>query len=213
MKLVRVIKSLLRQKVVPKKPPYEHITQIGDPVLRYVCKPIDPTEINTDKTQELILHMKNLMRRFQLFGLSAPQVGLPLRLFIIAFPKPEEIFSKDEIDRLEMKSFPHMVWINPEMKILDYKTKITEVENCGSLKSLQAQVSRFRKVQLTGLNESGESTSWTADGWAARMVQHEMDHLNGTLFTDCMLPKTLECISWHDINLQNGLLELRYYQS
>ncbi|KAL1465516.1 hypothetical protein WDU94_005079 [Cyamophila willieti] len=213
MKLVRVLKSFLRPKVVPKKPPYDHITQIGDPVLRHVCKPVDAAEINSDKTQELIIQMKNIMHKFQLFGLSAPQVGLPLRLFIIAFPKPEETFNEDEIKRLEMEAFPHMVWINPEMKILDYKNKITEVESCGSLKSLQAQVPRFRKVQLTGLNELGQSKSWIAEGWSARMVQHEMDHLNGTLFTDCMLPKTLECISWHDINLQNGLLELRYYQS
>lgn len=66
---------------------------------------------------------------------------------------------------------------------------------------------------LTGLDETGKPDSWTAEGWAARIIQHEMDHLDGLLFTDSMLPKSLECVCWQDINLQNGLLELRYYMS
>lgn len=61
--------------------------------------------------------MKNIMKKYDLFGLSAPQIGLPLRLFIIAFPRPEDDFSQDEITRLEMKAFPHMVNIRMSLPI------------------------------------------------------------------------------------------------
>lgn len=213
MKLFSIVRNILRRKVVPKKPPYYHVTQIGDPVLRSVCGPIDPAEINSDKNQEIILHMKNIMKKYDLFGLSAPQIGLPLRLFIVAFPRPEDDFSQDEITRLEMKAFPHMVWINPQMKILDYSNKVTALEGCASVKSLQAEVPRYRKVHLKGLNENGKPAEWTAEGWSARIVQHEIDHLDGHLFTDSMVPKTLQCVCWQGINQQNGLVELHYHSS
>jgi hypothetical protein len=53
MKIVSVVRNLLRKKVIPKNPPYFHVTQIGDPVLRNVCKPIDPAEINSDRIQKV----------------------------------------------------------------------------------------------------------------------------------------------------------------
>lgn len=206
----RFINKLLKKTPIRKKPPYEHITQIGDPILRQPCKPLEVREITSSKTQKIILEMKNVMRKNKLFGMSAPQVGIPLRLFVVSFPRPEEDFPQDEIAQLEMQAFPHMVWINPVMKILDHKNQVTAYEGCGSVKGLQAKVCRYHKVHLTGYDEFAKETSWTPEGWSARIVQHEMDHLDGNLFTDKMLAKSLEFMNWDEINRFNGLVELRF---
>lgn len=120
------------------------------------------------------------------------------------------------------------------MKILDYDTNI-EPEMCGSILSFQADVKRFNAVQLSGqyllttkfsielgelrnnlpifagFDERGQNQKVEATGYLARIIQHEMDHLNGILYTDLMTPKTLQCCAWKEINVLNGYVELNYY--
>lgn len=123
------------------------------------------------------------------------------------------------------------------MKITDYDTN-TEIEECSSILCLQADVKRFNAVQLhgeyfsfsshyptsvfcfltnsslflsAGFNERGQKQVVEATGYVARIIQHEMDHLNGILFTDQMTTKTLKCGIWKEINAVNGYIELSFY--
>lgn len=63
---------------------------------------------------------------------------------------------------------------------------------------------------ILGMNENGENKTLDAKGWTARIVQHEIDHLNGIMFTDRMIPSSLCCTGWHSINEYQGFVELRY---
>lgn len=78
------------------------------------------------------------------------------------------------------------------------------------MKGFSAEVPRFYQVQLTGLDENAEDLKIEAKGWTARIIQHEMDHLNGVLYTDLMDRKSLVCSCWAVVNERNGRVELPY---
>lgn len=73
-----------------------------------------------------------------------------------------------------------------------------------------AEVPRYKNIQLTGFNENGEDITLSAHGWCARVIQHEVDHLNGILYTDIMNGKSFCCSGWDKINQNGGRVELRY---
>jgi len=73
-------------------------------------------------------------------------------------------------------------------------------EACESVRGLSAVVSRYAGVSIKGYDTTGAVTEWSATGWAARIVQHEMDHLDGSLYTDIMDPKSLQIDDWRRIN-------------
>ncbi|KAJ8942698.1 hypothetical protein NQ314_010022 [Rhamnusium bicolor] len=102
----------------------------------------------------------------------------------------------------------HVV-INPEVKILDY-SKIIFPEACESVKGFFADVPRYRALELKGLDENGKQFSQYATGWLARIIQHEMDHLNGIIYTDIMDRKSLTCSCWNVVNDRGGRVELPY---
>ncbi|VVC33384.1 Hypothetical protein CINCED_3A012044 [Cinara cedri] len=208
----RFIKQVYHRMFLARnpKPPYPgHVTQIGDPVLRNIASPVPLDKIHTKELQNLIYILKSLIKRSNLIGLSAPQVGIPLQVFVIDFPHPSKYFSKEEIIRKEMEHIKNQVWINPELKVLDH-AKVIFNESCASFKGYSADVPRFKRVLLTGLNENGEKKIWDAKGWSARILQHEMDHLNGVMFSDRMIATSLCCTGWHTINKFQGFVELRY---
>lgn len=117
---------------------------------------------------QLIYILKSLIKRSNLIGLSAPQVGIPLQIFVIDFPHPSKFFSKEEINLKEMEHIANQViriacviiviimvlylqvWINPELKVLDH-AKVTFNESCASFKGYSADVPRFKRVLLTGI--------------------------------------------------------------
>jgi len=192
------------------KPPYSsHVVQIGDPVLRTKSWPVNLESINTKEIQNLIHILKSLMERSDLVGLAAPQVGIPLQIFVIHFPHPHKYFSKEEIILKKIEHVKNQVWINPELKVLDHVT-VTHNESCASFKGYTADVPRFNRVLLTGFNADGEKKILDAQGWTARIIQHEMDHLNGIMFTDQMVSSSLCCTGWDTINKYQGFVELRY---
>merc|ERR1712012_391093 len=95
--------------------------------------------------------------------------------------------SDDEIESTNMDILPFKIFINPEMKLIGNDT-IVRKEGCTSVNGYEADVSRHTCVHVTGYNENGKLVSWEAKDWNARMVQHEMDHLNGIfLQTKCIL--------------------------
>lgn len=78
------------------------------------------------------------------------------------------------------------------------------------MKGFSADVPRFHKILLTGLDQNGQDLEIEAKGWTARIIQHEMDHLNGVLYTDLMDRKSLACSCWTVINERGGKVELPY---
>lgn len=90
--------SLIKPK--PQNPPFKHIIQIGDPSLRTICKPVPLEDIETDEIQKLIVYLKYVCKRYNCYGLSAPQIGVPLRIFTMGLSKKslKRDFSPKEIE-------------------------------------------------------------------------------------------------------------------
>lgn len=102
------------------------------------------------------------------------------------------------------------VFINPTLKVTNYNKK-TFVEGCASVCGYTAEVARYCEVLLSGYNENGEAIEVKLKGWNARIAQHEMDHINGTVFTDIMDRKTFNCSTWQAVNAYGGKLHIPFY--
>jgi len=166
------------------------IIQAGEPVLRAQARQLTLEEIVGDEIQRLIRDMQETMRDAPGVGLAAPQVGLALQLAVIE--DREELLSSlpaEELAEKERKVVPFHVIINPELTLLgDERAEF--YEGCLSLSGFSAVVSRARRVRVAYLDEHGESQSVEASGWYARILQHEIDHLRGTLYIDRMQSRT-----------------------
>ena len=92
----RSIFSSSRKKVGP---PYSHIVQLGDPVLRVKCDPVEASDINSREIQEVIETMKFVINRFDCLGLSAPQIGVPLQIMMCQFTERQFKFWSEEIKK------------------------------------------------------------------------------------------------------------------
>ncbi|XP_053742111.1 peptide deformylase, mitochondrial [Synchiropus splendidus] len=198
---VRSYFKFLKNKVMaPPGPPYGHVCQVGDPVLRAPAAPVDPALIPGPEVQRVISTMVRVMRRLECVGLSAPQVGVPLR--IMALEYPQKMFEETAAAAREARGLsvqPLRIFINPQMKVLDGRT-VSFQEACESISGFSASVPRYRSVEVSGLNERGEAVAWQASGWCARILQHEMDHLDGVLYVDRMNSKTFINIHWQEHN-------------
>jgi peptide deformylase len=127
-------------------------------------------------------------------GLAAPQVGLPLQLAVI---EDREDFLKAippaELSEKERTPVPFHVIINPKIEIVGDDTA-QFFEGCLSLSGFSALVPRSRQVRVTYWNEHGEEKSVLAAGWYGRILQHEIDHLHGTLYIDKMRPRSFTSV-------------------
>ncbi|XP_012231120.1 peptide deformylase, mitochondrial-like [Linepithema humile] len=193
------------------KLPYEHVCQIGDPVLRGRAMTIDPEVIKLADFQKVIKQLISVMQHYGACGMSAPQIGLPWQMFAIEYTKGH-MDTTDEVVRKvhEMEIIPTTVFINPELKIIDH-TPIMFYEGCESIRGYAAAVPRAYEIEITALNTFAEQFTWKARGWSARIAQHEYDHLQGQLFIDKMDKCTFHCSAWEKINKNNGNMQLSYY--
>jgi peptide deformylase len=166
------------------------IVQAGEPVLRAQARQLTYEEIISDEMQRLIRDMRETMRDAPGVGLAAPQVGVALQLAVIE--DREELLSSlpaQELAQKEREPVPFHVIINPEITLLG-DDRADFYEGCLSLAGFSAVVPRARKVHVTYLNEHGESQSVDASGWYARILQHEIDHLQGMLYIERMESRT-----------------------
>jgi peptide deformylase len=162
------------------------IVQTGAVVLRQRAIEVRPEDIRTPQTQALIERMVAAMRKAPGVGLAAPQLGVPLRIFVVE--DKEELMSKltpAERAERERVAVPLRVFINPELRPVG-DAQVTFFEGCLSVAGFGGLVTRAREVEITGLDETGAPISWRVHGWPARILQHEWDHLNGTLYLDRM---------------------------
>ncbi|KAM4833896.1 conserved oligomeric Golgi complex subunit 8 isoform 1-T1 [Thomomys bottae] len=182
------------------QPPYRHVCQVGDPALRAVAAPVEPAQLAGPELQRLVQRLVQVMRRRRCVGLSAPQLGVPLQVLALELPEALlHVCAPRLRERRQMESFPLRVLVNPSLRVLDNRL-VTFPEGCESLPGFLACVPRFQAVQISGLDPTGEQVVWSASGWTARIIQHEMDHLQGCLFIDKMDSRTFTNVHWMEVN-------------
>jgi len=152
------------------------IVYLPAPILRRKAKPV--TKFDKD-LQTLIDDMIETMREAPGVGLAAPQIDLPMQLAVIEYAEGEDE-EENEGKELKKKLF---VLINPEITKTS-EEKVFGVEGCLSIPGLIGEVERHEAIQVKALNRHGQPVKIKVDGWMARIFQHEIDHLNGVLFTD-----------------------------
>lgn len=185
-------------------PPYEHVIQIGDPKLRKISEPVPLDKINSNEIQTVINKLEYVIKKYGSLGMSAPQIGVNVRIFVMRHTVKQIAMIPKDIAQLRcMEPLPFTVFINPKLKVVDYR-KFVYSEGCESVQGYVAEVPRYRAVEITGQNQLGEDVSRVFKEWSARIAQHEMDHLDGKLYTDIMDKKTLECTCWEEVNLSKG---------
>src|SRR5581483_3546621 len=147
---------------MPKK-----ILQKEAAVLRKVAEPV--SEIKSEKTKKILAEMKQALdSQDDGVAIAAPQIGYSLRIFVIS-PK--------------ITSSPNLVYIKPVIQKISKNKKLVE-EGCLSVRYLYGQVSRSTKATIEAYDENGKKFTKGASGLIAQIFQHEVDHLNGVLFTD-----------------------------
>jgi peptide deformylase len=164
------------------------IVQTGEPVLRQPARPLTPQEILSDEIQRLIRDMHETMTDAPGVGLAAPQIGLGLQLAVIE--DREDLLksvSAEELADKERRGVQFHVIVNPKLTAVGHDN-VEFFEGCLSVAGFMAAVARPRKVRVECLDENAKPRVIEASGWYARILQHEIDHLNGTLYIDRMHP-------------------------
>ncbi len=167
-------------------------------MLRQRGKDLSANEIRSREIQNLIEWMRDTMHDAPGVGLAAPQIGLSLRLAVIE-DKPENL---KEIPAAYLKErgrnpVPFHVLVNPKLT-LQGPADVEFFEGCLSLAGFTAVVPRARRVRVECLDHQGESKIIEASGWYARILQHEIDHLEGAVYIDRMRTRTFMSVENHN---------------
>jgi peptide deformylase len=167
------------------------IVQLGDPVLRQQARQLSVEELRSEPIQELVEFMRETMRDAPGVGLAAPQVGIPLQLAVIE-DRAEYLqdIAEEELRVRDRRPVPFHVIANA--RVVHRQGPSREFfEGCLSLAGFMALVPRADAVRVECLDENGHPKVISAQGWYARILQHEIDHLNGALYVDRMHTRTL----------------------
>ena len=163
------------------------IVQVGDPVLRQMARAIEPHELA--ELAELIDEMRDTMRAAPGVGLAAPQIGRSLQLAVIEDP-PQSALTAEQRAAREREVVPFHVIVNPKLELVGDEV-VRAYEGCLSFAGFVMIVPRARRVRVEALDEHGQARVIEASGWYARILQHEIDHLNGIVCCDRMESRSL----------------------
>jgi peptide deformylase len=150
------------------------VIRLGHPVLRTTAEPVPEEWYSSGRLDELGRDLVRTMLEEEGVGLAAPQVAEPLRLFAYWLPAHG--------DTAEIEP---TVLINPDIRVVDPDLE-EGWEGCLSIPDLRGLVPRHRRIKVKARRVDGEPVSFTADGFHARVIQHEFDHLDGVVFLDRM---------------------------
>jgi len=171
--------------------PIRKIAQLGEPVLRQQARPLTLEEIASPEMRRVVDDMIETMRDANGAGLAAPQIYESIQLVVI------ELATNPRYPNLT--DIPLTVLVNPKVTpLVDViagsiapDDSITVYEGCLSVTGLRGRVTRPRRVSVEALDLGGKAIAFIWEGFAAAVVQHETDHLHGTLYVDRVDPKTL----------------------
>ena len=155
------------------------VARMGNPILRKRARALDRRELKSETIQQLIDNMLQTMAEYRGAGLAAPQVHFDLRLFV-AVQDTENIAEP-------------LVLINPEITAVGDEV-VEDWEGCLSIPDVRGKVPRAREISVRALDRIGERVAFNARDFAARVIQHEYDHIDGILFLDRM--KSLESLAF-----------------
>ncbi len=172
--------------------------QAGDPVLRRVADELPLQSLTTDATSRLIEDLRFNLADKPGVGIAAPQIGVSSRVAIVQDPAAfHTSLGPDRLAELERVPLDEYVLINPELEVVGDDTR-TFFEGCLSVDGYRALVCRHRRVRVRYLDPAGHRHDEVVSGWHARILQHEVDHLNGILYVDRMLPRSFMNIDHYD---------------
>lgn len=147
------------------------VLKMGHPLLMQVAAPVG--RLGTRELADLVADMDDTMRAMHGAGLAAPQIGVPLRVVVF------EVQGNPRYPQVE--AVPYTVLVNPELTPLGDDME-DGWEGCLSVPGLRGLVPRFRHLRYRGFDERGTPVDRTVSGFHARVVQHEVDHLDGILY-------------------------------
>ena len=153
-----------------------NIAQIGHPILRNKTKDIPINEIKSENTQKIIEKMIKIMRKHNGAGLAANQIYEPIRICII------EVLDNPRYTHLN--TIPLKVLINPKVIIKKDSATFNSYEGCLSVPNLRGKVKRYNSINVTYYNMDAKKITEDIKGLESIVYQHEIDHLDGYLFTD-----------------------------
>lgn len=168
------------------------IIQVGEPALRNPARPLSPEEIKGAPLRQLIEFMRETMQDAPGVGLAAPQVGMPVQLAVMEDRvEYHQSLTPEQLAERERTPVPFHVILNPRLTLLDKDGHAEFLEGCLSFNGFSALVPRARRVRVECFDHTGEPKVIEASGWYARILQHEIDHLHGTLYIDRMHTRSL----------------------
>jgi peptide deformylase len=171
-----------------------HIIVAPNPILRAKSEPVAPAEIR--RLRSTARQMAKLMYKSQGCGLAAPQVGLGKRLLVIDITPPDEDGKVTEKDPT--------FFINPVVKRLWGEQKVSD-EGCLSIPGIQIPLERFNNIEVEALDLDGEPFTLEAEGFYARALQHELDHLEGMTMFERLDPlERIEAFREYEAALEAG---------
>jgi len=179
------------------------IVQAGESVLRNQARELSREELRGDEIRRLIEWMRETMRDAPGVGLAAPQVGLPLQLAVIEDgAELQRAIAPERLAERGRRPVPFHVIANPSIELDGGTAEF--FEGCLSVPGLTAIVPRALRARVRCLDHEGEEVIIQSDGWYARILQHEIDHLRGVLYLDRMLSRSMMTVEhltrhWNDL--------------
>lgn len=166
------------------------IVQTGHPVLRERAAEVTIQQIETPEFQRLVDTMIAVMRQAPGVGLAAPQIGVSMRVIVLEdTEQAAALLPPEERREREREPFPLQVFVNPILRPQGEEFRLF-FEGCLSIAGYAALVKRHRQVEASGLDRHGKPQIWLTHGWPARILQHEVDHLDGVLYIDRMITRS-----------------------
>jgi len=181
------------------------IVAYGDPVLKLKAKEISKEYPNL---KALITNMQETMHSASGIGLAAPQIGLPIRMFLVDTSPFEDDDVLEEEERTFLKDFKH-TFINPTI-LEESGDEWAFNEGCLSIPDVREDVFRKPNIKVEYLDEDFKKHTINLDGIAARVFQHEYDHIEGVLFTDKLSSLKKRLIKSKLQNISKGKISVDY---
>ena len=181
------------------------IVAYGDPVLRKKCRNIEKGEMDVKKLTE---DMFETMYGASGVGLAGPQIGLGLRIFVVDGQQINDNAEDDEDKNPHLEGFKK-VFINAKI-IEESGDEWPYEEGCLSIPDIRSDVSRQEYVKIEYYDENWKKHTETYEDMAARIIQHEYDHIEGILFTDHLTPLKRQMLKKKLTNISKGKINVDY---